>query len=262
MKKGKKISAFFVIFLLTVIVGFKAFAQPGSLDCRITLIYCDQDSLVYSADKYADKKKHIDSIQVKNKIKIVYTADSDGKKVYNTEYSYRLENCDEEYSPWSTQKTAIFVNLKEGKYTFTVKARTNTLVSEPVKLNFTVKRPFALKLKTALTLIISMLTAAVIFLLIKKHKDKKHLADLTEKLSVQNEEFNNTKSQLEIQKENLNNTLQNLSVLSRSGQRIIKALTMSNLSKVAAEELEKFFPTDGMGIGVYNAPHTSIDFAI
>lgn len=261
MKKGKKISAFFVIFLLTVIVGIKAFAQTGNLDCRITLIYCDQDSLVYSADKYADKQKRIDNIQVKNKIKIVYTADSDGKKLYNTEYAYRLDNCDEEYSPWSTQKTAIFVNMKEGQYTFTVKARTNTLVSEPVKLNFTVKRPFELKLKTALTLIISALTAIVVFLIIKKCRDKKHLADLTEQLSAQNEEFNNTKSQLEIQKENLNNTLQNLSVLSRSGQRIIKAMTMSNLSKVAAEELEKFFPTDGMGIGVYNAPHTSIDFS-
>ncbi len=53
----------------------------------------------------------------------------------NITYSYKLEGFDEKWSKWSNETRAVYTNLKEGKYTFEVKAR-NVFNDESLITNF------------------------------------------------------------------------------------------------------------------------------
>lgn len=79
-------------------------------------------------------------------------------------------------------------------------------------------------------------------------------------LKSQTDSFNATKELLELQQESLNNALLYLSVLSESGQCIIKSQSMKDISQNVYEEIKKFFEIDYIGVGIYNGPHSSIDF--
>ncbi|HZL12330.1 MAG TPA: histidine kinase [Prolixibacteraceae bacterium] len=63
-----------------------------------------------------------------------------------TRYSYKLENFDNDWSPWDNQKNAYYSNLPSGKYRFRVKALPGgTLSDGPVRessIGFSVSLPF------------------------------------------------------------------------------------------------------------------------
>jgi len=59
----------------------------------------------------------------------------------STEYSYRLDNLDDDWSDWQKRTYRDYTNLPSGDYTFRLKARTITgLESEEVTYSFSVKR--------------------------------------------------------------------------------------------------------------------------
>jgi PAS domain S-box-containing protein len=239
-------------------------AQNTGISCRIASVYVD-DTLAYTSDRYSDKREMIDNIPVaKDIIKIVCTADFEGTEAPDTEYSFMLDHSGGgEFSEWSTLRTVSYKDLQDGEYVFKVRARTSDgiMISQAAGIKFTVRTPFEQKKDAVLIVLSSVLTCSVAYFLVRKRMYKKKYKKLDTELTIQNENFNNIKSQLEIQKENLNNTLHDLSVLSQSGQRIIKSMTPGDLSKTAAEELDNFFKSDGIGVGIYNAPHSSIDFS-
>ena len=58
-------------------------------------------------------------------------------------YQYMLEGYDKEWSPVTDQTTAVFGNMREGKYTFKLKAQSPDGVwSEPVLYTFKVLPPW------------------------------------------------------------------------------------------------------------------------
>jgi signal transduction histidine kinase/ligand-binding sensor domain-containing protein len=68
---------------------------------------------------------------------------SDYEAPEKVEYQYKLNGFDKKWSHWSGNREAVFTNLKEGKYTFLLRARTEyKRISEPVCFPFSISPPW------------------------------------------------------------------------------------------------------------------------
>jgi len=265
MKKQTPIAAIIsALFIIIILLPKSLLGQTNGFNCRIALVYTDEDSLVYSQDKYTpDNQNDTKKLPIiKNKIKFVCSADFVLTEDKTVEYSFRLEGRDNQYTPWSTLREITYYNLENGNYVFKARARiSNSQVSQADEISFTVMNPTKNYIFIIFSTIIVLLILLVIILKLKNTKSQAKLTSIEKELKTQNEVLDSTKTQLEVQQKNFNNTLHDLTTLSQAGQKIIKSLTLGNLSKIASEEIKNFFSVDDIGIGVYNAPHSSIDFS-
>nr|OFX60331.1 MAG: hypothetical protein A2W84_08005 [Bacteroidetes bacterium GWC2_40_13]OFX76087.1 MAG: hypothetical protein A2W96_01410 [Bacteroidetes bacterium GWD2_40_43]OFX94299.1 MAG: hypothetical protein A2W97_19210 [Bacteroidetes bacterium GWE2_40_63]OFY18778.1 MAG: hypothetical protein A2W88_05975 [Bacteroidetes bacterium GWF2_40_13]HBX85212.1 hypothetical protein [Marinilabiliales bacterium] len=121
-------------------------------------------------------------------------------------HSYRLVGFDEEWSDWNDINFKEYTNLKEGKYTFEVKAK-NIYETESVvyKYPFTVKPPIYRSLVAYIFYIVAFITSILVNLIYYKHKiektrrieKQKHSMELVSKEQQFKEEVKQSEEKIE-----------------------------------------------------------------
>jgi len=114
-----------------------------------------------------------------------------------TEFSFFLEGNDKEWSPWSTETKKEYTNLREGDYSFKVKARNMYMLESPVaEFKFTVLAPwyrtFAAILGYILLGIIVIIGIVRLYtyrLIKEKDKLEKIVIERTQEILMQKEEI-------------------------------------------------------------------------
>lgn len=100
-----------------------------------------------------------------NNIILNYTVPEYNKYIY-TEYQYKLEGLQEEWSNWSARTTANFKNLPPGDYTFKVRAKiANSDPKNMATYSFTIRKPWY---ATGLALLIYLILGITIALYIRR----------------------------------------------------------------------------------------------
>lgn len=233
----------------------------SDLSCRIIMIYGEGDSLIYTGDGPSPLRKSVALDYYHSKIKFVFCSDSRDVFSHQVEYSTFLENYDSEWTPWSNLREVTYSNLRFGCYKFLVKARVpNSEVSEVDSYEFSIRPPFYLSLVAIIIYVLIVVGIVLVSVVVVKKRFREEKDILEQEISMQDSEFKLIKQKLEEQQKSLNSTLKDLAILSDSGQSIIKSITMKEISQTTFQELKKFFEVDDIGVGVYNAIHSSIDF--
>lgn len=254
------------IFCIAIIMACLAWAQyahgagPADLECRISMIYIN-DTIIYPGHGPIPQNIVLNG---NNKIKIaamgIVSNNIDSTQA--VEYTWRLVSHNDEWAQWSTQREFTFCRLRAGTYTFQTKARIeNTAITEPETITFEVRAPFMESGYGIMSIVLMLLliTGAATWMVWRKANGQKMQLKATLDKCMDSLKDANTK--LSSQQESHNKNIQVLSLLSKAGQNIIKNFTLKEIYQTTYDEINKFFETDNIGIGTYNAPHNSIDFS-
>jgi DNA-binding CsgD family transcriptional regulator len=96
-----------------------------------------------------------------NNITINYTVPEFNKYI-NSEFQFKLDGIQNEWSTWSSKASASFKNLSPGTYTFKVRAKTaNTAPDLTASYTFTVSKPWYLTNLVVLIYLIILIIAAI-----------------------------------------------------------------------------------------------------
>lgn len=121
-----------------------------------------------------------------------------------TRYSYCLEGYNNKYSEWTLKSSINYTNLREGSYTFKVKARNIYAVeSQVAEFSFVITTPFY---RTKLAMIIYIVLGAVaIFVLVKvnTHRLKRHSRQLEQLVAERTIEISDQKEELKVQRDEI-----------------------------------------------------------
>lgn len=179
------------------------------------------------------------SLQQLNNKQIAYDIDQDGQfkykpgiitfnfsvpnynKYLNTEYQYKLEGQNNEWSELTNESYARFENLSFGEYVFKVRAKVgNKLTNNVVSYKFTVGRPWFLSITfLILYLVLIGLIAYITHRAYKRHYSKK----------LENEQSENEKIIIQIKNEQLNQAIESKNrELAISKMNIIKKNELLN----------------------------------
>ncbi|MBF6609223.1 MAG: LuxR family transcriptional regulator [Flavobacterium sp.] len=179
------------------------------------------EKLVSSPIKGRGQFKHAE-----NNITINYTVPEYNKYIY-TEYQYKLEGFQEEWSNWSAKASANFKNLPPGDYTFLVKAKiANSNPKNMATYSFTISKPWY---QTTLALIL-YLTALLLLALFIHRRSQKHYLKKEQKLIEENnllleiKELENEQQLMKLKNEQLSHDMD-------SKNRELAASSMSLLKK-------------------------------
>ncbi len=248
------------LFFATTYVGFAQETGPRDIKCRVSYVYANGDSLVFSNEKFESFKSPLVLPYKFNTLKFVFSSNIPLNQ--KPEYSIFLNKQQQNWNAWSQNPEAMFVNLHPGKYILGVRARTDVLhVSDGVFFSFIIEYPFYLK--PYFIALYVLLLGAIVFVIIKLYRrqfetEKNNLNII---LDTRTQDFVEDKTQFESQKETLNKALKDLKQLSSAGQQIIRSLSMREICNACYKELKNFLDFDNVGIGTYNAFHNSLDFS-
>jgi DNA-binding CsgD family transcriptional regulator/ligand-binding sensor domain-containing protein len=108
-----------------------------------------------------------------NNITINYTVPEYNKYI-NSEFQYKLEGVQNEWSSWSSKSSSNFKNLSPGTYTFKVRAKTaNTTPEYTASYTFTITKPWYLtNLAVLIYLILAIIGGMYVHNLYKKYYQK------------------------------------------------------------------------------------------
>jgi len=230
------------------------------LYCRVSMIYVN-DTIIYAGK--GTLPENIVLSGNNNKIKIaVLGSVSNIDSACTVEYTWRLVSHNDEWAQWSTQREFTYCRLKAGTYTFQAKARIeNIAITEPVTLGFKVRGSFWESGYgiMCIMLILLAIMGAVAWAIWKRGHNRTSQLEAT--LNKCMDSLKDANAKLSNQQEAHNKNIQVLSLLSKAGQNIIKNFSLKEIYKTTYDEINKFFETDNIGIGTYNAPHNSIDFS-
>lgn len=235
----------------------------GDLKCSISQIIIETDTLITLNAQDIAANKRIQMPYNHNSIKFVFigtTSDDECRKYI--EYCTFLENYNESWTPWSNLREADFVNLREGKYTFKVRAKySDDIISDEASYTFTVNPPLFRSKAAYIIYSIALVIIILAIVYVYKRSFNKERNALLDALNERTQGLEDTNAELKRQKESLDKSIKDLSMLSSSGQNIIKKLTIKEILVSCYKELNKFFVTDNLSIGTYNALHNSLDFS-
>lgn len=260
----KHVGIYIITILTSILMSWTDYVygqdnEDIKLNFHISMIFIG-DSMVYSGSNILTSSKTIELSSEHERLKIVLN--SNAPENSQAEYITRLTNHDDEWSQWSTQREITFSNLKAGQYNFQARARLgNEVISNMISINIKVNPPFWKSLGGLtiwlMTIVLLLTLTQVIVARIesrKRHKIKDELDKCANSLKEAN-------IKIKQQQENHNKNVQVLSLLSKSGQNIIKNSSLKGIYNTTYEEINKYFETDNIGIGIVNAPHNSIDFS-
>ena len=233
------------------------------LNCKITQIIINTDTLIEYNLNSLSNNPDIKMPYDHNSIKFVFLGETaDINCQGQIEYCTFLENYNETWTPWSNLREADFVNLRDGNYVFKVRAKfSDEVISNIAEYKFTIKPPF-FRSKWAYILYILIIAAtATTIVYIYKRSFNRERATLLQALNERTRGLEDTNQELKRQKDSLDKTIKDLSMLSTAGQNIIKNLSIKEISLACYKELNNFFHTDNLSIGIFNAVHNSIDFS-
>ncbi len=253
-----------IITALTLWCSTGLLALPcGDLNCKITQIIINTDTLIEYNAKALASNPIIKMPYDHNSIKFVFLGESDDPNCQGKiEYCTFLENYNETWTPWSNLREADFANLRDGNYTFKVRAKySDEIISDIAEYKFSVRPPFFRSKWAYIMYFLILASSATIIVYIYKRSFNKERNSLLAQLEERTQGLIETNYQLKKQKDSLDKTIKDLSMLSSSGQNIIKNLTIKEISIVCFKELNNFFKTDNLSIGIFNAVHNSLDFS-
>lgn len=160
-------------------------------------------------------KEQVVALPYRNNSVIISYSATFFEKEESIEYSSILEGSEDEWSKWSTKTEATHNNLREGRYTFKVKARNIYGVESPVaEYAFIIKPPYY---RTLLAyLIYSILFVALIWLVVKlntrrliaeKDRLEQIVKERTAEIIEQKEEIEAQRDEIEHQKEEITSSI-------------------------------------------------------
>jgi hypothetical protein len=93
------------------------------------------------------------------------------------DFSYRMDDYNDQWSNWSTENYTLLSNLKAGKYTFRVKARfENGMETEPSSIGFTIEMFwYETLLFKALVIALTLLILIRIIRMMLKRRNRREL---------------------------------------------------------------------------------------
>ncbi len=237
--------------------------DPVKIYCRISTIYAN-DTLIYTGN--GELPAYISLSGKSNKLKI----ELDGEAIGGTdslthstlEFSARLVNHDLDWAQWSTQKEYLYHQLAPGSYSFQARARIEDVaVTNPISVDISVSATLWKSGLGIFTIFMIIAGLIVCVALIIWRKGQMELRKSQASLQKCMENLKTVTAKLNDQEETHNKNIQILSLLSKAGQNIIKNFTLKDIYTTTYNEINKFFQTDNIGIGIYNGPHNSLDFS-
>ncbi|MBO4244542.1 MAG: SpoIIE family protein phosphatase [Bacteroidales bacterium] len=236
----------------------------GDLKCRITeIVVTTADGTHDYTSSQLQENPVIKMPYDRNSIKFVFLGETEDDNCRNAiEYSTKLDNYNESWTSWSNLREADFVNLRDGAYEFRVRAKySDEIITDIASYKFIVKTPFYRSVTAYILYSIGLIAATVAIIIFYKRSFNKERNTLLNRIQEREEGLLETNRELKQQKESLDKTIKDLSMLSSSGQNIIKNLTIKEISMACFKELNNFFKTDNLSIGIFNAVHNSLDFS-
>ena len=177
-----------------------------------------------------------------NHLQITYSAPF-YKTLSIVEYQFRLLGEDEEWSTWSKVNSTDLKNLSYGDYTFEVRSRVNTILSDNVDfIDFTIARPYYAT-NTAIAVYIVILVLIVLVLngfYIWYFKKQKQLALQKQQKELELKSLTNEKNLVELRNEKLRSDIEHRNKeLAISTMAMIKKNETLNELKVELDNLPK-----------------------
>lgn len=146
-----------------------------------------------------------------NNIEIKYSIPYFGK-IVNSKYQYQLVGLSDNWSQWSTNSSQVFENLSFGKYTFNVRGKVGSKISDSIaSFTFEIKRPWFI---TNLALIVYAILSILFILFIHNFyrayyvKQQSRLLEEAQQKIEMNELENNQKL-IELKNEKLKQDVEN-----------------------------------------------------
>lgn len=256
-----------VLAIATAALGVRhAAAVPpcGDLKCIITeiVVTTNDGSKIYTSSQLKDDPQ-IKMPYDHNSIKFVFLGETEDDNCRSyIEYSTKLDNYNVNWTSWSNLREADFVNLRDGVYEFRVRAKySDEIITDIASYKFIVKTPFYRSVTAYILYSIGLIAITFAIITFYKRSFNKERNTLLNRIQEREQGLLETNRELKQQKESLDKTIKDLSMLSSSGQNIIKNLTIKEISMACFKELNNFFKTDNLSIGIFNAVHNSLDFS-
>jgi serine phosphatase RsbU (regulator of sigma subunit) len=189
-------------------------------NCLIRLVQTVNDSVLYYGGPQQLKTAILNFAG--NSIRFQYSA-AFYEKAEKTQYSYLLEGYMQNWSDWDNLHQANFVNLREGTYTFRVKAR-NAYgeISNEAVYSFTILPPWYRSWWAYVIYFILIVLVLILIVKLYTYRLKQKNKKLEELVDIRTREVQEQKHQIEKQNENLEE--QNAEILSQK-QSITDSIT-------------------------------------
>jgi ligand-binding sensor domain-containing protein len=260
---------------------------------KVTL---EEDSVVFEGNYPINSKFSLQEIDYQyNTIAFEYALPfMEGEQ--RTVFKHYLEGFDKHWSEWSHDTRKEYTNLKEGNYTFWVKAK-NIYGQEcsVTKFQFSIQTPYyrtwwAYILYVCIGILVISLVAKLNALRIEKENRKLEalvqqrteeisqqneeimqqayfLQTANQEISIKNQELSLQKEEIETQAENLRSAnlqiqegYESIKRLNEIGQEITAVLDMKLLETTIYEQVNALMPAHSFGIGILNAAGNCLDF--
>lgn len=176
------------------------FVSDSAFICMIRKVSVSGDSIIYAFDfDYSEDANLVHKVSYNNRNIRFEVAGLAFNTFGDTEYQYRLEGFDEDWSNWTTDSYKEYMSLSEGNYKFMVRSRNSYgQTSNVAEFNFDVAPPYY---RTALAYILYVLCFVVLFILVvawrnivhskEKYKLEKLVESRTNELVMQKEQTEN-----------------------------------------------------------------------
>lgn len=205
------------------------------------------DSIVYGG-QYDDaiQKQFTEFSDTENAFRFNYTT-TNYSNTKNIQYSTKLEGFDDEWSNWYSKSGKEYTNLKAGKYTFLVKAKTPQQESQIAQYSFSIKPPWYASSQAILLycLLILLFLAALIFIPQKRFQKEK---EIHKQVVAQSEEeitaLKNKQLEIEIAHKNRELALTTMHLVQRKElinnlQEPISQILRKTTDKTAIKEIKR-----------------------
>jgi DNA-binding CsgD family transcriptional regulator len=194
-----------------------------------------------------------------NNIIVNYTVPEYNKYIY-TEYQYKLEGFQEEWSDWSARTTANFKNLPPGDYTFKVRAKiANSNPKNMATYSFTILKPwYATYLALVIYFILLVLLAGYVNKTYKEYYRKKEQKLIEENnLLLEIKELENEQQVMKLRNEQLSSDVD-----SKNRELAVSSMSLMKKNELLAlikDDLKRTSTDDGKSIkSVINSINESI----
>jgi serine phosphatase RsbU (regulator of sigma subunit)/ligand-binding sensor domain-containing protein len=219
--------------------------------CLIRKVITGKDSLIFGGNFYTVKDsmhypvmsqpEHLKpSITYQNNsLRFEYTASTFGDEK-NTEFNIYLEGFDEGWSGWSNKTLKEYTSLKEGTYTFHVKAK-NIYGTESIEstYTFTILPPWYRTVWAYIAYVILFICFIYLMVQLSVRRLKKAKTQLERTVKERTAEVVKQKEEIEIQKQIVEHKNKDITDSINYAQRIQRSLLASD--KLLKEHLQDYF---------------------
>ncbi|MFO7829821.1 MAG: SpoIIE family protein phosphatase [Bacteroidales bacterium] len=214
------------------------------------------DSVTFWGTNYSDTSKMVLSFEQPDHLKytfdykhniITFNFSSPYYPIEDINYSFMLDGFDDSWSPWDTKTEKEYTNLREGKYTFKVKARNiYGIESDVATYEFTIMPPWY---RTILAFIVYFILAALLVVVIVKVYTRRLELEkirLEQIVKERTEEVVKQKDEIEKQRDEIADKNRSITDSIEYASRIQTAVLPSNdfANEVLPEHFILFRPRD------------------